>query len=348
MRPTLSRPLVLLLLLVSLAFPGCRTPPLELDEPRIAAEIEQRSAKAVATPEVDKGFDALIEGAFAEPSVGDAGKALLTALGDDPGLKPGFEAVMGAIGAHPTIKALVLKIMKENPKASPDRIGEIAGERVGAITEGPLFEQAFGRAFHDLLARPNVAAVFNRLGEKVANDKAMTATIANAVKTRVNDEKWRARLTALNGGQMPDKARATDLFLDSAMSEARLAKVYIDLAALPVMKREIALAARDIAAAPAFEKHAAAAVKKCVDDAGIRARIVDAMALLMGEGATEQKLFEAFHAILTAPVVESSLTTLIDDMMSDPSLGAIGQRTITAIAADPAFQSTLSSLVEGW
>jgi hypothetical protein len=335
-------------LFMALASPGCRPAPIELDHQRIAVEIEHRATVAATKPEVEKGFDALVQGAFAEPSVGDAGKALLAALGAEPGLKPGFEAVLGKLGAHPAMKALVMKIVRENPHATADRVGEIAGERVGAVVDGPVFDQAFAHAFDELLARPDLAAAFHGLGKQMADDRQMEAALDAAVNGHGSDELWRPRLVALNGGKVPDKARATELFLDNAVTEQRFTRLYLDLTALPVMKRAVATAVRDITAAPTFEKHAAEAVQACADDDAFRGRAVDAMALMIGDGVTEPKLSAALRDLLAVPVVGRALATMVDRMQNDPALAAAGRRALDTVAADPSFRATLASLVEGW
>src|SRR5262245_59715511 len=130
----MPRPALLLLLLVLSCF-GCKPAPVEIDQARFNTEFERRAQAAVTKPEVEKSFDVLINGTFAEPSVSQAGQGLLSALGADPTLKLGFDAVLAKLATHPVMKQLALRLVRENPGASPDKIGELAGLRISGITD---------------------------------------------------------------------------------------------------------------------------------------------------------------------------------------------------------------------
>src|SRR5262245_58550644 len=124
---------MLLFLFVVLACAGCRPKPIEIDQQRFAAEVERRAALALTKPEVEKGFDALGQALLADPAVSKAGEQLLSVLAADPTLKPGFEALLGKLTSQPAMKRLALKLMRENPRAGPDKIGELTSQRVASV-----------------------------------------------------------------------------------------------------------------------------------------------------------------------------------------------------------------------
>jgi hypothetical protein len=319
---------------------------LEIDDKRFAAEVNRRASATIETPEVNAAFDRFANTLLADPSLSPAGEELMTALGSDPSLAPGFQAVTGEIGKQPAMLALVKKLQRENPRANANEIGALAGKHVETVTQNPIFGRAFERAFQGVLTHPDVAAKLARFGDALATDGILMAKVNSLFMTGTTEEKWRKRLTELNGGSFPDKERATQLLLDHAVSNERLKRFYIDLTALPVLKRELATALRDIARAPSFRRHLVECIRQCVDDESFRRNAVAALNPLLGATPTEDELYQEFRHLLETPVVARSMATMLDRMLGDPELGVIGKRAVRVIVADPALQALVVGLFE--
>src|SRR6185295_17279715 len=125
--------------------------------------------------------DVLANGLFASPDLAPAGQALMAALGDDPELAAAFQDVVAAMGKRPTVLALAKRLMKDNPSASPERIGELAAKQMGDAFERPEFDRANDAAFKSLFDRKDVAAALDRLGESIANNPRLMKRIESLI-----------------------------------------------------------------------------------------------------------------------------------------------------------------------
>jgi hypothetical protein len=203
-------------------------------------------------------------------------------------------------------------------------------------------------AFNGVLARPDVTAAFRRVGERLAGNAAFSGAVSSVLEERLVEMAWAKKLKALNGGSVPDKERATQLLLDNALSEARFAEFYKRLVALPVVQRQVTEAARDIARTAAFQGALVVGVRECVNDAAFQDRALELMLAMVGEKVDKADFQAKLDKVVTTPLVAEHVIRLIDKMLTDPEIGAIGNRAVSAIAMDPAFKKAVADFCDAW
>jgi len=341
---------VLALLFTLVALGACKRSArsLDLDQPRLDAEMGRRFSAAVERPEVSKAFDDLMAKVGADPAVAQAGSSLTDALGADAGIRDSANAIIASFGSSPAVQQLAARIMSEHPDATPDQVGELASQRIATITDGPRFKGAWERAWNELMKTPEVTGVLARLGGRLSKSDGFTSAIDAAVRAKISEQRVSDRLTELNGGQSPDAAKATDLLLQHAFAVERLARFYQDVLALPAVTKAIGGLAHDLAASPAFQKIAVDGVAGLLSDATVRAQAAALMTALLTEDVTEDQLYQALQPLLMAPAMRKALVSTLDRMLAEPELGAISTRTLLPVMTDPAFVSAFARIFEGW
>ena len=333
--------------LLAAAAVGCKTR-VEIDGERLKTELERRADAVLQRPEVDKAFDGLAEAVTDEPSVAKSGEDLLAQLGADPGLQPGFQAIIQAVGEHPTVAKVMARITRENPRAGPDKLSELFEKRFSDVIDSPAFDKAFDKAFAAVLERPDVNEAIQLYEKAAASNPELNRAVDDIVKARLNDPAWSRRIVALNGGKRPDRQLATQLLLDKAFSDDRLAKFYVDVVSLPVIRKKTAVACGRLLKAPAFQSHIKHAMRALVADAGFQQGAVAAMAGLLDAPRDVEALETPIRALLERPIIGKELASLLKAVNKDPVLAPIGNEAIAAIVADAGFIATLTKLIDSW
>ena len=333
--------------LLAVAAVGCKTR-VDIDGERLKTELERRADVVLQRPEVDKAFDGLADAVTSEPAVTRNGEELLGQLGSDRALQPGFQAIIQAVGEHPTVAKVMARIARDNPRAGPDKLSELFEKRFNDVIDSPEFDQAFDKAFAAALERPDVNDAVQLYERAAASNPELNRAIDDIVKARVNDQAWSRRIIALNDGKRPDRQRATQLLLDKAFSDERLARFYVDVVSLPVIRKKTADACGRLLQAPAFQGHLKHTLRKLVGDAGFQQGAVAAMAGLMDAPRDAEALATPIRALLEQPIVGKQLAALLKAVNKDPVLAPIGNEAIAGIVSDPGFAVTLTKLIDSW
>jgi hypothetical protein len=333
--------------LLSVAAAGCKTR-VDIDGERLKTELERRADVVLQRPEVDEAFDGLAEAVTSDPAVARNGEALLGQLGSDPSLQPGFQAIIQAVGEHPTVAKVMARLTRENPRAGPDKLSELFEKKFNDAIDSPAFDKAFDKAFAAVLERPDVNGAIQLYERAAASNPELNRAIDDIIKARMNDPAWNRRVIALNGGKRPDRQLATQLLLDKAFSDDRLATFYVDVVSLPVIRAKTAAACGRLLQAPAFQRHIKHALRKMVGDAGFQQGAVAAMAGMMDTPRDAEALEAPIRALLERPVVGKELASLLKAVSKDPALAPIGNEAIAGIVADPGFNATLTRLIDSW
>jgi len=240
------------------------------------------------------------------------------------------------------------RITRENPRAGPDKLSELFEKKFNKVIDSPEFDKAFDKAFADVLDRPDVNGAIELYERAAASNPELNRAIDDIVKARLNDPAWNQRIIALNGGKRPNRQLATQLLLDKAFSDDRLAKFYIEVVSLPVIRKRTAAACGRLLKAPAFQRHINHALRKLVGDAGFQQGAVAAMAGLLDASDDAEALQTPIRALLERPIVAKELAALLKAVNKDPVLAPIGNETITGIVSDPGFTATLTKLIDNW
>jgi hypothetical protein len=317
-----------------------------LDKPRLAAELDKRASAALETPAVEKSLDELFAAVSADARVGSAGEKVMGGLGDDPRLQPAFAKIMEMLVTQPALKAAVVELMRQNPKATSDQIGEMMGNRISAVFSGPGVSHAMDSAFNGLFKRPELGSLLNTFGEKAVRNPHMAQLISSTFDDDSLDKRWGESIVALNGGSVPDRARATDLVADKMLTTERLSRWYVKVYTLPATKREVAAGAARLLEAPAFRRHTATLVAALVGDTTFQQRSVDGMNVLMAAQPSPDAIQKAVQRLLDAPVVATALAAWMKSVMSDPELGVIGDDIAKKLAAAPEVRAAFAELAQ--
>lgn len=326
---------------------GCQRR-VDIDVAWLNGALEARAAAVLQRPEVDKAFDALADAVTADPDVTKSGEGLLAQLGSDPGLQPAFAAIIEAVSEHPAVTRMMAKLMRQNPRASAETLGDLFEKKFTDVVEGPAFDQAFDAAFAGLLERADVGAAVHLFERAAAANPELRRTLDGVVQARLGDDAWSRRVVALNGGEPPDRRRATQLLLDKAFSDARLAKFYVEVASLPVIRKKAAVACGRLLEAPAFQRHLEQTLARMVGDPGFQEGAVAAMIGLLERRDDAKALEVPIRGLLERPIVGEDLAALLEAVNQDPLLAPIGHEAIAGIVADEGFRATLTALVDGW
>ena len=333
--------------LLAVAAVGCKTR-VDIDGERLKAELERRADVVLQRPDVDRAFDGLADAVTDEPAVARSGEDLLAQLSTDPGLQPGFQAIIQAVGEHPAVAKLMARIMRENPRAGPDKLSELFEKRFSDVIDSPAFDKAFDKAFAGVLERPDVNDAIQLYEKAAASNPELNRAVNDILKARMNDPAWSKRVIALNGGKRPDRQQATQLLLDKAFSDDRLAKFYVDVVSLPVIRKKTAVACAQLLAAPAFQRHIKHTLRKLVADAGFQQGAVTAMAGLLDAPREVEALETPISALLERPIIGKELASLLKAVSRDPVLAPIGNEAIAGIVADAGFIAMWTKLIDSW
>jgi hypothetical protein len=332
------------------ALAGCRQqrPDVALDQGRLTAELPARMIASIQRPDVSARFEALGTDLTTDPEVIEAASALATKLGDDPQVQAAGSAFVTEATGRPAAVQAIQGLMRSHPDATPAEIGALTQQRIEAVTNGPAFHAAFGRAWDELLEVPEVEAAFHRLGDQVGKSHATLDLAIAAVVGHLDDDGLRRRLTDLNGGTAPGPARATDLFLEHAFSADRLAGFWKDLTGLPAIRDGLRRAAQGLLRSPAFQRDATTFVRTLLTDPTFRARGIDAMIVLLEDRPDEARLHDAISGVLQAPATRKALVALVDQIVTDPALRTVAGDALAPIAKDPALRGLFSRLLTDW
>jgi hypothetical protein len=209
-----------------------------------------------------------------------------------------------------------------------------------------VFDRAFTKAFDTFFKRPDVSALLNGFGEKVARNPHMAQLFSSSLEKSVVERKWRDQLVALNGGSVPDRRRATDLVAGKLFATERMSKWYAKLYGLATTRREVTTGAARLLEAPNFRRITADLCAALIADATFQKRVVEGMNVLLADAPAPEVLEKTVARLLDVPVVSTALATWMKALMADRELAAIGEDVLKAIAAAPDMRTAFAELTE--
>jgi hypothetical protein len=189
-------------------------------------------------------------------------------------------------------------------------------------------------------------AATNQLSKAFSANKTFHQAANSVVAIGLEDPTWSRRMLGLNGGVWPDRARVTELLLDHAITQERLARFYLSVVEIPSVKRALAAAASQLLVAPSFQDHVKQAARSLVSDRAFRKAFVEFAAELLegpGHGSSDDpmRMFEA-------NVLETAVAGLLGQTLDDAALLPIGQEAMSAFATDREVLREMAKLVNDW
>lgn len=324
---------------------GCGTK-VEIDHERLERAVDRTIERSLKRPEVDQAVDRLLDAVMNQLALTSKGEQLLSRLGEDPALQSAFATIVGAVGEHPTTKRLVLRLMRQHPRASQADIAALFEKRISAVFGGPEFERAFDKAFEVVLEHPGVAAAIRSFERAAANNVAHGQFLSDLLREKGTEQDRTRRLIALNGGSKPDRQRAADLLAETAFSENRLAKFYAELFSLPVMQVQTARACSQMLDAPSFQQHLRHTIRDIITDPNFQKAAIATVTNLLG--GVPDAIEYTIKEVLKPPVVATALATLLVSIKNDPALESIGNEALAAIFVNTSIREHMSHLLNDW
>lgn len=316
---------------------------LQVDEVALSRGLDAHIAEAIERPEVDAALAKLLDDVFADPRVATAGEKLFATLGEDPQIAAQAGALINALVESPEMQAAIMKIMSANPGAGEAELIGLLEARVDRTLEGPVFDTAFDRAFDRMLAMPVVAGAFGRLEDAVGRSDVVSRDLERIVTRRTSDRAFVERIVRLNGGKMPDRARASELLLEHVFTVDHLAAFYKSTFSQPVLRKELADLAADLCTSESFQRSVRVRVSRLLNDEDLRAKMGAVILVVLDEKPTAEQLEAALVRVLESPVAAEQVAGLIDDVLASPELARLGEKALDRVVSDPGFTGVVEA-----
>jgi hypothetical protein len=337
----------IVLLLVAFLPAGCE-PPLRVDAPRLNILITEHAIVANRLPDVVAAYDALWSDVFAAADVKAAGGQLLPAIAANPGVAAGSKQILDRFRKRPEVEQAVRAFVKTHRGARAADVGAHVQSLSQRFFVGPAAEKAMQDAVARLIERPEIHGAFRRLGDGISRHPGYLAAVSAAIDERATQQSWRTKLMALNGGHVPDAARATDLLAEHAFSARRIGDASKAFVVLPGIKGACATFAREVVDSPRFRQELAAAIGAVLTDADFQDRVVDTLVVSIDEKADIDAFKVKLDKALAAAAITRELGAVVDRLGNDAELQAIGGRALSAMVADPGFKPLVANLCDAW
>ena len=321
--------------------------PAKVDAPKLETVVAQRMDEAFARPSVDQAIEELFTSLTDDRALAAQGEALFGALGTDPGLAARVEEFQDRLSNEPAMVALVRRLMADNPEASPDRIGELAGQFIDQQTESPTFDQAFDFAMDRLFERPKLKAAFDDFGEAVANNPEFERGLIKALHD-IDYSVLGERVTAANGGTEPDAAGATQILIDHAFTTDRFEALALDWLHLPETRSELRRLASEVLRVPSVRRRLAALFARLLSDPDVQQRLNDCFVVMLDARPKPAEVKARFRRALDTPHMDAALASFVTELTQDPALQKLGSRFLERVANSRGFATSMQRFMSDW
>lgn len=333
---------VLLCLVVMVACERSSTEVVELDGLRLQREVEQRVMAALERPAVDAAFDGFFTAIASDPALAARGEELAGKLMVEPRLAGSVELLLGRVQVSPEVERAVERLMAQHPDASPEEIGELAGQEFERAWDRPAVQAAWSGAWETFMDKLDARASRSML------ERALTQRIAQLIDEREAMKKFSVRLVKLNGGTRPDRTRATDLYLEHAWNPQRIDAMVIRLLEEPAFRRATAAALADVLAIEPVAEAARDAAVTALEDKGVQDAVVKALLLFYRDEITTEQAREALVGVIAHPTVLDAAGSLLGTVTRHPQLAAIGARWFDDVRNAPAIVAAFRAFWNEW
>jgi hypothetical protein len=310
--------------------------------------MSQGMQAALMRPSVDQAMDRFVDEVFSDPALASEGEALFEAAVSHPELSAAGDAFQDKLGELPEMQALIAQLMQRHPDASPDRIGQLAGEHIATVMDGPELDRAFDRAIERLFERPKVRAAFDRLEQAWANNARLLENLGSVLEKALEDPRVQRHLAERNGGQSPDRARAMELFGKHALSAERLEQLQLGWLALPATRELARGLMTELARAPSFRDRVGRLFAALQANPAIQAEQLQAFGALLEQPPNAARAMAAADRMVDSSHVEQVVADFLSAVIADPALQAIANRAIDRFTSEPAFVAYFERFATEW
>jgi hypothetical protein len=317
-----------------------RSAEFHVDVAAFKLKAQLRMEHVMSQPAPKAAMDRLFAAIAADSEIRERGTALITGLGSDPAIATPLANLMATAQGAPEIQRTVRELMASHRGATASEIGELVGKRVEANWESPPITAAWMSSWNRLLPKLQVGDVPQIF------ESAIGARFEAWVAGR--SEHWGERLTELNGGSEPTPARASELYLDRAWSEARLERFVVAALGAPGVQREcIALVRRLLKVASVRDGMRDAAAALAADSVEQTAAVALISQLTL-ETPSAEVVGTNLDRMLQSPVMAKSINQLVSRVLADPQVPKIFVEAFDHLRADPELASAVEDLLDRW
>ncbi|HTJ42607.1 MAG TPA: hypothetical protein VL463_10965 [Kofleriaceae bacterium] len=293
------------------AFDRSRSSEVDIDEERLARELQARWTAAGGGREAVRALGEVYEATAARTDVIEARVRFERALEAEPELAQGLDLI------------------------------------VGAASSSPAYDHASRRAWLEVFASPEITPELERLDTILKNQPALRDAIAE-ISSTLDVRALERRLRDLNDGDVPSRARATELVLDHVYPVARLTHVYVELWGTPEVQAHVAIAVRDLFDAPGLRAIVIEEARTMVADPTFRAAAAQATAAVDAGLPDEGAIYAALHRLFATRAARQFFVRVVDRSLDDPDVDRVGARLVREIMREPAVNRLLTELLRDW
>jgi hypothetical protein len=320
---------------------GGSSVPLQFDQ-SLETTVAERTNRAMSSQQMSASIDAFFDSVVADPRVAQAGERLANDLMADPALAGAIETLMTRLGESPQVMAALQELMAQHPDASPEEIGDLFGKQFETRWDTPAVSAAWFAAWD---------AYVEKLGQGGTLDMLYKEVVDRFV-ARIDDAELNQRITkriiALNGGERPDKARATKIYVDHAWNEDRIARIANTIVTNPTVRTATATYVTELLRIDAFsvalKKHASA----LVTNPDIQARVLRAMHAVLGKDVDIAEVRTSLTELLTHKDVVASTRELLALLVTNDKARALAAAWYETVRKDAALVRELRAFMTDW
>jgi hypothetical protein len=309
---------------------------------QLSSEVEKRTGAAFARPAVSKATDDALGSLMADSRVSDRLATLVTKLQSDTRIAGAIQVLMTRLMDDPQVVAAVQQLMAENPGATQEQIGEMFGGMFEKRWNTPAVNEAWMEAWNAFQVRlgggPQLAALWSAILGK------LTGGIDDMVSTRRTEK----RLTELNGGTMPDPAKATQLLLDNMWSTQRIDDLIVKLLGNKTARQATATLIADLLGVDAVAKSVTDQAGAVAASAKVQTKAVKALQALYVKDLKIENVRTTLMTFTTDPEIVAAIGGVLETVATSPRVAELGNAWFETVRKDPQMQADLTAFFTTW
>jgi len=306
-------------------------------DPGLLFSVQARVNDVLARPTVDKAFDTYFDGVFADPQLAPIGEQLATSLASDPKVMGPAQKLLEDMQKSPAMQRLVLDLMKANPHATPDEIGEMVGKHVEKTFASPKVNASFQAIGTELMKRLDTHDALKPLGDRI-----------DRVITEDYEEKWSQRVIDLNGGSTPSPRAATQLMLDHALEGKRLEKFLVATLTNKTLRVQSARLVARTLSLPAVAQELRSVVADLAQDPAIQKQVTELFELMLASQPNDDAIVAKLREILLSKRAVADVGRFVRAVVANADVGKYAGELLDALAADKDLRAAFDDLMNGW
>jgi hypothetical protein len=306
-------------------------------DPGLMYSVQARFNEVIAKPSVDKAFDLYFDGLFADPALVPVGEQLATSLASDPKVMGAATKFLEDMQKSSGMQRLVIDLMKANPRATPDEIGEMVGKHIEKTFSSPKLNASFQVIGTELIRRLDTHDALKPLGDRI--DRAISDDY---------EVRWSKRIIELNGGSTPSPRVATQLILDHALEARRLEKFLLAVLTNKTVRGQSARLVARTLSLPSVAQELRAVVADLAQDPVVQQQVMELFDLLLANVPDVDAIAAKLREMLLSKRAVTDVGRFVRVVVANPDVAKLAGEFVDALAADKELRAAFDELMNGW